>query len=491
MPPRQTPDETGTSGPDDRARDEIEDAVVLGETPAQDERRVIADLEAEPDGPAPTEADRPPADLEEPRPEPDFGQPAAESAAEDEQDRLREPQSEPEASSPEEVPAEARAEVEAAPVVAPPPPRRSGLAGALLLVLGGVIAAGLGFGASRYVFPEGWPGQGAATESALADLRTADAALRETDAGQTARLDEIAATIAALRDEVSAIEDPAPAIAALQGELEGGLAGALGQVETSAAEAAAETQALAQRIGELSDRVEALALRPVPEAVAPERLDEELQAFQAELRAAVEAAREEMRQAEAQAEALAAEAARAAEAEQARAAEEAAALRQAAEAEAAAAARRAAVARLVATVESGEPYADELAALDEPVPVPLLNAADTGVPSLAALQERFPEAARRALDASIRGGMGESPVDRFSAFLRVQTGARSLEPRAGDDPDAVLSRAEAAVRAGDLAAALAEIEALPEAGRAEMAGWIDAAQTRRAVLDAARDLNPN
>jgi len=70
----------------------------------------------------------------------------------------------------------------------------------------------------------------------------------------------------------------------------------------------------------------------------------------------------------------------------------------------------------------------------------------------------------------------------------VQTGVRSLEPREGNDPDAVLSRAEAAVRAGDLGAALDEITALPDPGQAALADWAATAQTRADALGAMADV---
>ena len=62
-------------------------------------------------------------------------------------------------------------------------------------------------------------------------------------------------------------------------------------------------------------------------------------------------------------------------------------------------------------------------------------------------------------------------------FLRVQTGARSVEPREGSDPDAVLSRADAAVKAGDIPGALSEIGALPQPGQDAMSGWSAQART--------------
>ena len=81
------------------------------------------------------------------------------------------------------------------------------------------------------------------------------------------------------------------------------------------------------------------------------------------------------------------------------------------------------------------------------------------------------------------------PADRFTAFLRRQTNARSLAPREGNDPDAILSRAEAALSSGDLPAALTELDALPENARAAMDGWIADASARADALAAAADLN--
>ncbi|NCM97487.1 MAG: hypothetical protein GW948_09390, partial [Rhodobacterales bacterium] len=105
-------------------------------------------------------------------------------------------------------------------------------------------------------------------------------------------------------------------------------------------------------------------------------------------------------------------------------------------------------------------------------------------PTLAALQAAFPEAARAALDAALRADMGTSLTQRMTAFLRTQTGARSLTPREGTDPDAVLSRAEAALLGGDLAGAQAEIGALPPEAQAAMADWQALAERRLAATDA-------
>ena len=152
-----------------------------------------------------------------------------------------------------------------------------------------------------------------------------------------------------------------------------------------------------------------------------------------------------------------------------------------AEAEATSALARAtlALAEVQAALDSGAPYAVALAGLAD-VPAVLSDHAQSGLPTLLNLTEAFPEAARAALDAALRADMGQSWADRATNFLRTQTGARSTTARAGTDPDAVLSRAEAALRAHDLATALTEIAALPAPALAEMAAWQALAETRLA-----------
>jgi hypothetical protein len=110
------------------------------------------------------------------------------------------------------------------------------------------------------------------------------------------------------------------------------------------------------------------------------------------------------------------------------------------------------------------------------------------VPSLATLQDSFAEAARVALEAALRADMGDSWTDRAMSFFRTQTGARSLTPREGSDPDAILSRAEAALAKGDLATSLAELDSLPEVARAAMADWRSTADQRLLAITALREL---
>jgi hypothetical protein len=107
---------------------------------------------------------------------------------------------------------------------------------------------------------------------------------------------------------------------------------------------------------------------------------------------------------------------------------------------------------------------------------------------MAQVQAGFPAAARAALAASVQPDPEAALGDRMLAFLRAQTGARALTPRDGADPDAILSRAEAAMRAGDLDSALAELDSLPPDAAAALAGWRAGAETRAAAVAALADL---
>jgi hypothetical protein len=183
----------------------------------------------------------------------------------------------------------------------------------------------------------------------------------------------------------------------------------------------------------------------------------------------------------------------AAEAERAAAAARAEALRaesetlQAqAEATARAALARGAILRVQAALEAGGAFdvaLADLGAAGVAVPPELATHAD-GLPLLAELQAGFPDAARAALAATTKPAEGSGLTDRLGAFLKGQTGLRSTAPRDGDDPDAVLSRAEAALRGGDLPATLAELDKLPPEAAPALADWRALADTRAAAAAA-------
>ncbi|GHC51447.1 COG4223 family protein [Neogemmobacter tilapiae] len=262
------------------------------------------------------------------------------------------------------------------------------------------------------------------------------------------------ATDTALIDRLTAVE---MALAAIP-KPDTSLTDRLAAVEAALAKPAADLPDLTPRLDKIESELAALKARPVSVG----------QADSAEAVARVEAAAKE---AEAQLAATKAEA----------------------EATARAARITTGLARLTATMESGQPYAEALAVLTaEGVTAPegITQQADSGLPSLAQLQADFPAAARAALTAALRAEPGEGWTDRFGTFLRSQTGARSLTPQEGSDPDAILSRAEAALAKGDLAATLSELAALSPEAAAEMTAWVEQATKRQTALAAVAGWQP-
>ncbi|MDT1060251.1 hypothetical protein RM190_00190 [Paracoccus sp. CPCC 101403] len=126
---------------------------------------------------------------------------------------------------------------------------------------------------------------------------------------------------------------------------------------------------------------------------------------------------------------------------------------------------------LQTAIETKGPREQALADLSAAgIQVPAVLTGD--VPSLDELRSGFAVSARDGLRASLEAGAGATgPMQAIGNFLRVQTGARSIEPRDGNDPDAILSRANAAVEAGDINEALAQIGALPQEGQQAMSVW--------------------
>ena len=100
----------------------------------------------------------------------------------------------------------------------------------------------------------------------------------------------------------------------------------------------------------------------------------------------------------------------------------------------------------------------------------------------------FPDAARAGLAAARAEAAPEDGANHVLNFFRDQVGARSVTPREGSDPDAVLSRAEAALRSGDLAETLAEVDTLSDAAQSAMGDWIARAEARAAAQGAAETL---
>jgi len=327
---------------------------------------------------------------------------------------------------------------------AEPAPRR-GAGGVFLLLLGGVIAAAIGFGAAFY---------------AMGGLGNRDDGFRSET---SAALQDQSEEIAALRDQLS--------VAAQSGDLDA-LSGRLDEVEAASGVPEEVTQrldSLEGRIDEIAARLEELEKRPVSEGVS----EEAIAAYERELQRLQDSVAQQRQEVESMA-------ANAAEMEQN--AQETARQTMA----------RSAATRILTSLQAGDGFASALADLEETgteVPELLRQVADEGVATRAALTERFPDASRRALAAARDAAPQEGDMgSRVGNFLRDQLGARSVAPREGDDPDAILSRAEAAVKANRLGDALAEIETLPDVAQAEMKDWVADATARRDALQAAEQL---
>lgn len=305
------------------------------------------------------------------------------------------------------------------------------------MLMGGVAAAAIGFGLAQYVLPDGWPlGAGSQEPSefeteTLSALESQNAAIEalQFGAGSVATKDDLAALTAQLDAGLAAQADVSP-----------------------------EITALTERLGAIEERLTVLEKAPVSGGVS----DAAITAYERELAALQESVSTQR----AEIEAIAAEAAnKEAEAQEM----------------AQATLARAALTRVTSAVDSGAPFASALAdyvnAGGSDVPEVLNAVSESGVATLVSLQEEFPEAARGAL--AVSRSEASDGAGGLGTFLARQLGARSVTPREGSDADAVLSRAEAAVRDGRLGDALAEIETLDEAALAVIAPWVEAATARR------------
>jgi hypothetical protein len=361
-------------------------------------------------------------------------------------------------SSSEPMPATPRVD----PAPDPAPARGPAFAG---LVMGGIVAAALGYVAA-------WQGYGLpARELASAPDQTAAIA------AQAERITALEADIQALPAPVVS-EAPVPPdlgpitdeIAALRTEMSSALM-PLGD----------DLAALKASLATLDDRVSALERTPAPDGTMATTA---IAAWDAE----IAGLREQIAAQDTRLQSIADEAAARLEAAQTAVSQ----IEDDASANAMAALQRAAVSRMQAGIDAGTPFdaaLGDLSASGIAVPDALAAVAVTGVPTMAELAEAFPDAARVALATAHAEGLADEGEGRIMSFLRRQLGVRSVTPREGTDPDAVLSRAEAAVGEGRLSDSMAEIGALPEVVRAEMAGWMALAEGRVAAVSALQTLS--
>ena len=140
---------------------------------------------------------------------------------------------------------------------------------------------------------------------------------------------------------------------------------------------------------------------------------------------------------------------------------------------------------LAHALETGAPFEDVLADLEAvgmAIPDALRAAAVSGAPTVSSLTAEFPQMAREALAADRgQGSDGASAAQGVGQFLKKQLGLRSVTPKEGTSTDAVLSRMEGALRAGDLRQAAQEAEGLSGEAAQISAPWREALATRLAI----------
>jgi len=308
------------------------------------------------------------------------------------------------------------------------------------LLLGGALAGMLGFAAARTIVPEGWPFPGVPPKP-----------------------DPLAIALAEQRADLGTLDtrltDYASRLAALEGDTR------VGDLQTALEAAQARIDSLTDVINALDARL--LEVEKIPRGSGTEAAEAAARAYERELAAMREMLDGELAQIRAT--------------QQAANADSQSTKNAAREAE-----MRAALSQVTAGLDNGRPFETALATLADlsgkSPPDVLSKAATTGIITLSDLQAAYPEAARAALSQSIAALVADGTIGRFEGFMRSQLGTRSLEPKEGNDPDAILSRAEAALKQGDIDATLSELAALPEAGRAEMVDWIALAESRRNAI---------
>jgi hypothetical protein len=431
---------------------------------------------------------------EQPAPEDDLR--AAETGRAWAADAAAEPQSGPEpdpAPGPEPAPTAA-----ALPAAAAPGRSAAGLALriAALLLAGGVLflwagpriaphlPAGLS-GLAAFLAP-GAQDRAAEIAALRAELEARIAAVAAAPAAEVQALlaeaearsaAERAAVEAALTDRITALSDQVAAsdsgaiesrLAAVEAKLaglSGEMAGWAARIEAAATADAAPDPEAAARIAGFAAAVDGLRAELQALAAQTGALGQRIDEVEAASRR-----REEAAAAEAAAAAAVADAARQS------------------------AALRAALDALGRKLDQGGTFAAELSEVatltGAEVPAELSAAAADGVPTLAALQAAFPEAAHAAIRASALAASGDGPLGRAASFLGARLATRSLEEREGTDTDAILSRVGARLNENRLDAALAEADTLPPEARAALEGWIGMAKSRAAALAAFGTLSP-
>ncbi len=140
-------------------------------------------------------------------------------------------------------------------------------------------------------------------------------------------------------------------------------------------------------------------------------------------------------------------------------------------------------------VERGRGFAAELAAVrpllsDASVLTPLEPFAANGVPRAGTLARELTQLAPKIL--AIGAPREASLMDKLQAGAQRLVRVRPVGEAQGDDPAAIMARAETKAGQGNLAGAVADLGALPEAMRALARDWIAKAEAQAAAISSAR-----
>ena len=144
-----------------------------------------------------------------------------------------------------------------------------------------------------------------------------------------------------------------------------------------------------------------------------------------------------------------------------------------------------ALSNLSGVIKEGRPFERQLADVQRLAPnaESLSEArpyAAEGLPTDRELRQSFREATRRASAAEARAG-ADGPLDRFVANIRGLFSVRPAGATEGDTTSAVISRAEAALEAGNLDGAVNEVEALDGEALAAFEPWLEEARAKAQV----------
>lgn len=292
--------------------------------------------------------------------------------------------------------------------------------------------------------------------------------LTEDFAAFEGRLDEAARRITAIADEVAIVREGLTA----EGTDDG-----LGPLAAS----------LSDKVQSLTDRVTALEVRPDAPTVAPERLatlETALTDMDGRLSREIDKSAEDLLRVEARMAGIEDHLNALAQA-----------LGEARADQAGKAAFLVATSQLAASAAGSGFFAADLAALRATAPaeptvsdlMERLAAHETGVPSHAVLLDRFPATASRVVDAALVGtddGILGQTLNRITSLVSVRKTGEAAE----GGVNALLNEAETALRADDLAGAVAALDGLDGDAAKAAAGWLADARARLTVDDTIRAL---